>query len=80
MNLTTHERPGVYSSYDASTLVRGSGGHKTVGLAAINSTASAGVPITVTSYEAAVAAFGRRASRTWLSSSALLCSTARPRW
>lgn len=32
MNLTTHERPGVYSSYDASTLVRGSGGHKTVGL------------------------------------------------
>lgn len=31
MNLTTHERPGVYSSYDASTLVRGSGGHKTVG-------------------------------------------------
>ena len=58
MNLTTHERPGVYSSYDASTLVRGSGGHKTVGLAAINSTASAGVPITVTSYEAAVAAFG----------------------
>ena len=58
MKLTTHERPGVYSSYDASTLVRGSGGHKTVGLAAINSTASAGVPITVTSYEAAVAAFG----------------------
>lgn len=58
MNLTTHERPGVYSSYDASTLVRGSGGHKTVGLTAINSTASAGVPITVTSYEAAVAAFG----------------------
>ena len=58
MNLTTHERPGVYSSYDASTLVRGSGGHKTVGLAAVNTVASAGVPITVTSYEAAVAAFG----------------------
>ena len=58
MNLTTHERPGVYSSYDASTLVRGSGGHKTVGLAAINSVATAGVPVTVTSYEAAVAAFG----------------------
>lgn len=58
MNLTTHERPGVYSSYDASTLVRGSGGHQIVGLAAINSVASAGVPITVTSYEAAVSAFG----------------------
>ena len=49
MNLTTHERPGVYSSYDASTLVRGSGGHQIVGLAAINSVAAAGVPITVTS-------------------------------
>lgn len=58
MNLTTHERPGVYSSYDASTLVRGSGGHQIVGLAAINSVAAAGVPITVTSYEGAVAAFG----------------------
>lgn len=58
MNLTTHERPGVYSSYDASTLVRGSGGHQIVGLAAINSVAAAGVPITVTSYEAAVSAFG----------------------
>lgn len=61
MNLTTHERPGVYSSYDASTLVRGSGGHKTVGLAAINTVADAGVPITVTSYEGAVAAFGSQA-------------------
>lgn len=58
MNLTTHERPGVYSSYDASTLVRGSGGHQIVGLAAINSVAAAGVPITVTSYEAAVSTFG----------------------
>lgn len=58
MNLTTHERPGVYSSYDASTLVRGSGGHQIVGLAAINSVAPAGVPITVTSYEGAVTAFG----------------------
>lgn len=58
MNLTTHERPGVYSSYDASTLVRGSGGHQIVGLAAINSVAAARVPITVTSYEGAVAAFG----------------------
>lgn len=63
MNLTTHERPGVYSSYDASTLVRGSGGHKTVGLVAINSVADAGVPVTVTSYEAAVAAFGSQAGK-----------------
>ena len=36
MNVTTHERPGVYSVYGASSLVRGSGGRKTVGLAAVN--------------------------------------------
>ena len=31
MSITTHERPGVYSSYGASSLIRGSGGRKTVG-------------------------------------------------
>lgn len=41
MNVTTHERPGVYSVYGASSLVRGSGGRKTVGLAVINTKAKA---------------------------------------
>lgn len=58
MSVTTHERPGVYSSYDASTLVRGSGGRRTVGLAAVNTNAEAGKIYTITSYEGAVAAFG----------------------
>mgnify|MGYP000245516709 CR=1 FL=1 len=58
MNVTTHERPGVYSVYGASSLVRGSGGRKTVGLAAVNTKAEAGVIQTITSYEKAVAAFG----------------------
>ena len=58
MSITVHERPGVYSSYDASSLVRGSDGRKTVGLIAVNAQAQAGVPQTITSYEAACAAFG----------------------
>ena len=35
MTMTTHERPGVYSAYDASAVVSGSGGGKVVGLAAL---------------------------------------------
>ena len=61
MNVTTHERPGVYSVYGASSLVRGSGGRKTVGLAVINTKAKAGVIQTITSYEGAVSAFGSQA-------------------
>lgn len=61
MNVTTHERPGVYSVYGASSLVRGSGGRKTVGLAAVNTKAEAGVIQTITSYEEAVSTFGSQA-------------------
>ena len=35
MSITTHERPGVYSQYDASTVVSSSGGGQTVGIAAL---------------------------------------------
>ncbi|MBQ1602250.1 MAG: phage tail sheath subtilisin-like domain-containing protein [Oscillospiraceae bacterium] len=41
MNVTIHERPGVYSSYDALSVVRGGKVGKTVGVAAI---ATAGTP------------------------------------
>ncbi len=58
MNVTTHQRPGVYSAYDASTVVSGSGGGRLVGLAAVNTVAQAGEIQTITSYEKAVAAFG----------------------
>ncbi len=53
-----HERPGVYSSYDASAVVQRFGGSKVVGLAALSSKGESGKVVTVTSLEAGVAAFG----------------------
>ena len=58
MSITVHQRPGVYSSYDASTVVSGRGTGKLVGLAAVNMAAAAGTVQTVTSYDRAVALFG----------------------
>ena len=58
MNITVHQRPGVYSSYDASYVVSGSGGGKMVGLAAVNTVAEAGKVHIITSYEKAVMVFG----------------------
>lgn len=58
MNVTSHERPGVYSDYDASSVISGSDGRKTVGLVAVNTVAEAGKAVTVTSMEQAVTAFG----------------------
>ena len=58
MNITVHQRPGVYSAYDASSVVNGSGGGKMVGLAAVNTVAQAGEVRIITSYDKAVAAFG----------------------
>ena len=58
MNITVHQRPGVYSAYDASSVVSGSGGGKTVGLAAINTVAQAGMVHIITSYDKAVTTFG----------------------
>ena len=58
MNITVHQRPGVYSSYDASSVVSGSGGGKMVGLAAVNAAAQAGEVHIITSYDKAVTVFG----------------------
>ena len=58
MSITTHERPGVYSQYDASAVVSGSGGGQTVGIAALCEEGSAGTVHTFTRYEDAAAAFG----------------------
>ena len=58
MNITVHQRPGVYSSYDASSVVSGSGGGKMVGLAAVNTVAQAGEVHIITSYDKAVTVFG----------------------
>ena len=35
MSVTVHQRPGVYSSYDASSVLSGSAGGRLVGLAAL---------------------------------------------
>ena len=35
MSITNHERPGVYSQYDASTVISSTGGGQNVGLAAL---------------------------------------------
>lgn len=58
MTMTTHERPGVYSAYDASAVVSGGGGGKVVGLAALCTGAAAGEAVRITRYEDAVSAFG----------------------
>ena len=58
MNMILHERPGVYSAYDASSLVRGGSGSKVIGLAALAAQGEDNQVVTVTSYGAGTAAFG----------------------
>ena len=58
MSITVHQRPGVYSSYDASARVSGRGSGRRVGITAVNTTAAAGTAQIITSYDQAVAAFG----------------------
>ncbi len=52
-----HERPGVYSAYDASAVIPGGSGGKVVGLAAKAEKGTG--PVLVTSYAAGVGAFGQ---------------------
>ena len=58
MSVTTHERPGVYSSYDASAVVAASGGSKTVGIAAVSKGGETGTLYKLTRLEEAETAFG----------------------
>ena len=58
MNMTDHERPGVYSSYDASAIVSGSGAGKTVGLVGVGTCEEMGTVVPISRQEEAVAAFG----------------------
>ena len=53
-----HERPGVYSSYDASTVVSAGRAAKVIGVAAKAVKGTAGEVVTLTGYAAGVAAFG----------------------
>ena len=58
MSISVHQRPGVYSSYDASAVVSGRGTGRMAGIVAVNAQAPAGIVQTITSYDRAVAAFG----------------------
>ena len=53
-----HERPGVYSAYDAAAVVSAAKGSKAIGVAAKATRGTVGEAVTVTSYAAGVAAFG----------------------
>ena len=58
MSEMKHERPGVYSVYDASAVVTAGRGNKTVGVAAKAVRGTVGEADTITGYTAGVAAFG----------------------
>ena len=58
MSISVHQRPGVYSSYDASAVVSGRGSGRMVGLVGLNPQVPAGTVQVITSYDKAVAAFG----------------------
>jgi len=58
LSMIVHERPGIYSSYDASAVVTGGTSAKTVGVAAKALKGTVGEAVTMTGYAACVAAFG----------------------
>lgn len=62
MNSTIHERPGVYSSYDASSVVSVSAAAKTIGAAAVAAKGTANKVELITSYEEGKSVFGEDAS------------------
>lgn len=64
MNSTIHERPGVYSSYDASSILSGDNAGKTVGVAAIAAEGDATEVVLLHSYAEGIEAFGEDAAGT----------------
>ena len=64
--MTTHERPGVYSVYEASALVSGTAGAKAVGLAAKCTTGTAGTVYELSDYSQAAETFGQEQEMTEL--------------
>lgn len=65
MNSILHERPGVYSSYDAITSLRGGRSVRVVGVAAKCKTGTPNVPVTITSYEMGLSVFGEDKAGTY---------------
>ena len=66
LSMTTHERPGVYSDYDASTVVSSTGGGQTAGLVAVCTEGEAGTLYVLNRYEDAVTTFGQEENLTEL--------------
>ena len=58
MKSIIHERPGVYSSYDASVSVWGGRAVRTIGVAAKSVSGAANEAVQLTSYEMGLSAFG----------------------
>lgn len=58
MNSTIHERPGVYSSYDASTTILGGGAKKGIGLVAKAAGGEKNKCVYLTNYAAGATEFG----------------------
>lgn len=61
MNRIVHERPGVYSAYDVSSVTSAGRAARIVGVAARAAKGTVGVPVTVTGYAAGVEVFGEDA-------------------
>ena len=59
-----HEHPGVYSSYDASSVIGGKKTARILGAAAVSTTGTANAVVTLTSYAEGVSAFGEDAEGT----------------
>ena len=59
-----HEHPGVYSSYDASSVIGGKKTARILGAAAVSTTGTAHEVVTLTSYAEGVSAFGEDAEGT----------------
>lgn len=59
-----HEHPGVYSSYDASSVISGKKTARILGAAAVSTTGTANEVVTLTSYAEGVSAFGEDAEGT----------------
>lgn len=57
-----HERPGVYSAYDTSSVLSGGQAVRTIGVAAKAAKGEVGKPVTVTGYAAGTAVFGEDAA------------------
>ena len=58
MSVVEHERPGVYSTYDASAVVSAGKAAKIIGVAAKAAKGTEKEPVIVTGYTAGVEVFG----------------------